>query len=809
MPELKIPLVYCGNSRLVPFLKEALNETFDLHFTDNVRPDRESLNLEPAKNTVHNLFKEKVMQRAPGFPKLAERTTGIVPTPTAVEKILRLYAKKNRENIVVVDMGGSTTDIYTNIKGGFKRTVAANVGLSYSMANILESIIRRGGIGELLEYLPKSYDENSIRNYFYNKTLQPSYLPQTNSEYLLEQACAILGFQFSWQQHIQMNFCRNYEDYFDHQSDQLTEMIHGFWNLLKKGTTGKSYTEKLFYPEDCKSFALAEIDTIIGSGGVIAYAKSKEDQIMMLADGFLPYGITKLAIDKPFKISHMGILSDYQPDLAVELFENSCLQDLAWLIAPYGDISAKHTVLEIYFNEKKFLLKGGECCYFPNGGSFVLKTGLGIFLKHKTHHFSLTTDLPVLFDCRGRDRYFIHKSLINCNIPEFSKKDELFQSAIPLHQTVIKPFSEQIIKRELPYEGQIIVNHRQSVSASTVIGVNQHFPARHFFIDIRTILGLNKKISREDLQANIAIRKGQIIKPGELIWHKDFAKKQIKQIELESESGNDAFRTEGSGTKSLCSPYYAEVCNILSNGLVVLKEIRNYYFQPEIINIGLHLDLPAYIAAEYCKLKVGDFVEQNALIASCMQKRVVSTKCGFVKEINRSKGTITIHYDKTPLPTHAFINGHISLINDGCAAEIKSRMTDLKGLIGFGGENFGTLSHYNPVNLPEFYRDKITYHSNPVKTEDLIKARQNGWKGIIAPSMHSTDWLNFYGKELGVAITGNEDIPFTLILLHGFGKSVTIQQVDDFFKTHNGKTVSLTGQTQIRAGVIRPQIRIS
>jgi len=299
MPEMKIPLVFCGNSKISTFLNEALNDSFDLHFTKNVRPEREKLNLDPTKNKIHELFKEKVMQRAPRFKILGTRTAGdILPTPTAVEKILQLYVIKNTENTVVVDMGGSTTDIYTNINQSFKRTVAANVGLSYSMANILETIIKEGNINDLLEYLPKSYDENSIRNYLYNKTLQPSCLPKTDSEYLLEQACAIVGFQLSWKQHIQMNFCRNYEDFFD----EGESIINTIFRKTKKILTGKSYKELRFYPEDCRSFTLANIDTIIGSGGVIAFAKSKEDQIMMLADGFLPSGIVKLVIDKPFKI---------------------------------------------------------------------------------------------------------------------------------------------------------------------------------------------------------------------------------------------------------------------------------------------------------------------------------------------------------------------------------------------------------------------------------------------------------------------------------------------------------------------------
>jgi len=87
-------------------------------------------------------------------------------------------------------------------------------------------------------------------------------------------------------------------------------------------------------------------------------------------------------------------------------------------------------------------------------------------------------------------------------------------------------------------------------------------------------------------------------------------------------------------------------------------------------------------------------------------------------------------------------------------------------------------------------------------------AATSGVKGIIAPSLNNSEWVSFYGQEIGVALTGDEKIPFTLILTEGFGSMEMRKEHLEFFRNYNGKTVSLSGRTQIRAGVTRPKIYV-
>jgi len=64
------------------------------------------------------------------------------------------------------------------------------------------------------------------------------------------------------------------------------------------------------------------------------------------------------------------------------------------------------------------------------------------------------------------------------------------------------------------------------------------------------------------------------------------------------------------------------------------------------------------------------------------------------------------------------------------------------------------------------------------------------------------------GYELGVAITGSEEIGTSIIMTEGFGKVAMADKTFELFKKFNNHIASMNGSTQIRAGVIRPEVII-
>ena len=134
----KLPVIYAGNNKAQDSIRETLGEISDLDIVDNIRPVLEQENLEPSRDKIHDLFMEHVMAQAPGYKKLMSWTDApIMPTPGAVGSLIEMIAKKENISVVGVDIGGATTDIFSVFEGKFNRTVSANLGMSYSICNVL------------------------------------------------------------------------------------------------------------------------------------------------------------------------------------------------------------------------------------------------------------------------------------------------------------------------------------------------------------------------------------------------------------------------------------------------------------------------------------------------------------------------------------------------------------------------------------------------------------------------------------------------------------------------------------------------
>ncbi|NOQ23211.1 MAG: hypothetical protein GQ565_11260, partial [Candidatus Aegiribacteria sp.] len=106
----------------------------------------------------------------------------------------------------------------------------------------------------------------------------------------------------------------------------------------------------------------------------------------------------------------------------------------------------------------------------------------------------------------------------------------------------------------------------------------------------------------------------------------------------------------------------------------------------------------------------------------------------------------------------------------------------------------------------QFKKNCIAFSIVPIDLEFLKQASDAGVSGIIAPSIPASDWVCYNGEEMGVAITGDENIPFTLILTSGFGSFEMNKECTEFLEDSIGKYVGVSGRTQIRAGVTRPMV---
>ena len=314
----KLPVIYAGNKNASDKIEETLGKITDLDLTENIRPVLERENLKPSRDKIHDLFMEHVMQQAPGYKKLMEWTDApIMPTPGAVGALIEMVAQKENISVVGVDIGGATTDIFSVFQKQFNRTVSANLGMSYSICNVLAE----SGLSNVLRWVPFDIDEKELTNRIGNKMIRPTTVPQSLEELVIEQAIAREALRLSFIQH--KAFAVNLKGV---QKERTISYA------FEQTDSGESLVDMM------------ELDLLVGSGGVLSHAPRREQSARMLIDAFLPEGITQLAVDSIFMMPQLGVMANIEKEAlaqdartaAIEVFEKDCLIRLGTCIAPVG-----------------------------------------------------------------------------------------------------------------------------------------------------------------------------------------------------------------------------------------------------------------------------------------------------------------------------------------------------------------------------------------------------------------------------------------------------------------------------------------
>jgi hypothetical protein len=110
--------------------------------------------------------------------------------------------------------------------------------------------------------------------------------------------------------------------------------------------------------------------------------------------------------------------------------------------------------------------------------------------------------------------------------------------------------------------------------------------------------------------------------------------------------------------------------------------------------------------------------------------------------------------------------------------------------------------------IPEDAAGAILVGGARVDLGALERARQVGASAVVCGGIDDEDLRSFLGYDLGVAITGTEEKGLTAIITEGFGEIAMAGRTFDLLRSREGYDASANGTTQIRAGVMRPEILI-
>lgn len=308
--DMKLPVIYAGNKEARQEVSTVLGPGVEFRPVDNLRPTLDKENLDPARDEIHEMFLEHVMQQAPGYSKLLEWTTfEIMATPNAVGKLLKEYADNEKINVLGVDIGGATTDVFSVFGGVYNRTVSANLGMSYSICNVL----KEAGSELIARWLPFEIDPSEVRNRMRNKMIRPTTIPHTYQDLLIEHGVAREALRLAFAHH--KTLARGLTG---------TQQQRDVGQIFDQGGTGETLVKMM------------DLDMVIGSGGVLSHAPQRSQSVLMMLDAYQPEGITMLTVDSIFMMPHLGVLSEHYYEAARQVFEYDCIVKCGHCIAPVG-----------------------------------------------------------------------------------------------------------------------------------------------------------------------------------------------------------------------------------------------------------------------------------------------------------------------------------------------------------------------------------------------------------------------------------------------------------------------------------------
>ena len=240
------------------------------------------------------------------------------------------------------------------------------------------------------------------------------------------------------------------------------------------------------------------------------------------------------------------------------------------------------------------------------------------------------------------------------------------------------------------------------------------------------------------------------------------------------------------------------------------------------LNIANLLSLPPADVPE-CMLKSeGDRIEIDEPLArtkgifGLLKNTCKSKVAGTVETISSVTGQVMVRGEPEPVQVRAYLTGRVVevLPDEGCV--IEADLTFIQGIFGIGGETYGRIvmacaSHEQELTadlIKPVMANCIIVGGARMTDEAISRARDIGAVAVVSGGMDDEDLRDFLGYDLGVAITGTEDVNLTIIVTEGFGEIAMARRTFDLLASRAGADASLNGATQIRAGVMRPEILI-
>jgi hypothetical protein len=313
-------VIYAGNIEIRDRISKTLTEErYATRVVENVRPNIEMENLGPAREGIYDSYMEHVIIHSPGYDKLVSWVDGhIIPTQAAIGRLLYAYAEERKANLLAVDVGGATTDVYSVYGSVFNRSLNADIGMTYGILNVM----REAGVQNVMRWIPEEMSEKKVRNIIANvMALQPQALSE--EEAMVQRACAREAIMLGLLQHRKI-------------ASKL------------KGVRVKRSISDIF--EQDIEFSLVDpmnTQMLIGRGKIFDNNSTGGEAALLLIDAVQPEGVTEIMVDRSSILPHLGMLLERNKDAALGLMSTESLRRLGTCLAPKGTGSEGADVMRL------------------------------------------------------------------------------------------------------------------------------------------------------------------------------------------------------------------------------------------------------------------------------------------------------------------------------------------------------------------------------------------------------------------------------------------------------------------------------
>lgn len=226
--------------------------------------------------------------------------------------------------------------------------------------------------------------------------------------------------------------------------------------------------------------------------------------------------------------------------------------------------------------------------------------------------------------------------------------------------------------------------------------------------------------------------------------------------------------------------------------------------------------------ADMLLVKEGEQVAQDQPVArskgifGLMKQTVTAPTNGVLESVSSVSGQAIYREAPVPVEVKAYIAGEVTAVTPELGADISACGTMVQGIFGIGPEVSGTVEVLvdDPTRpaaasdiTPE-HKGKVLIGGSLADLATMHRAIEVGASALIVGGIDAADLKTLLGFDLGVAITGNETVGLTIVVTEGFGELAMSARTHRLLASAAGTVASVSGATQIRAGVMRPEILI-